>query len=382
MALDLEGCNHPFWIDEFGDPVAGMEEWQCNGRVELSDMGTFEDGIWTTGSDMWTDIQEWDSSGSLIEPFANWQIPNGTLTVRNYNDRPGITRLVMNIGVEVLAPVLWQATCVSGVEEPICEEGVPCPCKNGDVSYFMNAIFDGAPELEQMAFDMMDSDRIQVVWKNKGLIADNFIQTYKAVFPKYELYPRNFWNYDRPWVYDADMNFQFPAGVLPEVGWQEFAVHIDYPEGVVFNKTYYVTTTEPMPSVAAFREVEGKPKSTISVKEIKSGLKITWNDPPFKQIQKSGIQLKVYVGNSNNGYEEGNLGGDEIYYWIDSPAQIHKLLIPTENWLPLKTELLAAGFTEAKVLIVYRTIEGGDEATNEGAFMNRGHSDIVTIGLK
>ena len=176
----------------------------------------------------------------------------------------------------------------------------------------------------------------------------------------------------------------FPPGVLPEAGVQTVKFHLDAddPSGGYFTyKTYNVTTTEPMPSVAALKEVDGETKITIGVMEKKIGLKITWNDPDFKDIMKPGIQLRVYIGGNNGDYETGNLTDHEIYYWIDCPAQMHKLLVTSDAWESLKAQLIGHGFTEAKILIVYRTIEGGDDAADEGQFMNRGHSDLITIPL-
>jgi hypothetical protein len=92
--------------------------------------------------------------------------------------------------------------------------------------------------------------------------------------------------------------------------------------------------------------------------------------------------LRVYIGANDNGYETGNLGGHEIFFWIDCPAQMHKLLIPKSDWDAFKQQLIDYGFTEAKLMIVYRTIEGGNDAADEGQFFNRGHSDIVTIPLQ
>ena len=85
-----------------------------------------------------------------------------------------------------------------------------------------------------------------LTWEDKGLFADGFIQTYDTVFPKYVLYPMNFRDYNKPWITGADMTFQFPEGVVPEVGTNTMTVHIDAPEGVAFTKTYNVTATDSM----------------------------------------------------------------------------------------------------------------------------------------
>ena len=91
-----------------------------------------------------------------------------------------------------------------------------------------------------------------------------------------------------------------------------------------------------------------------------SGRYFQWNDPKFKEIMRPGIQLRVYVGGYARTVSEDMSQGipqnHDTVMWMDCPAQLHKMLIISERWNTLKADLLAAGYSEATVMIVYRTI--------------------------
>jgi hypothetical protein len=214
--------------------------------------------------------------------------------------------------------------------------------------------------------------------------------TYDMDLIKYRAYPMNFWDYDNPaWSGRgvADMYHVFKNAPLPEVGMNTVRIHIDAddPSGGYFvDKVYDVITHDKMPTVAATKEVDGETKVTIGAKEKRIGLKVTWNDPPFKEIMKPGIQLRVYIGGDDN----IGFGGHEMFYFIDCPAQLHKMLVTKDSWNSLKARLIDYGYPEARLAIIYRSLYDPPEDENgnlllhnQGSFWNRGHSDSLTIPL-
>jgi hypothetical protein len=470
MALNPNDC--PDW---FGP------QWQCNGRVELSDMGEFNGDQFVWNGLLADAIQAWDSNViTNSSPYREFQGNKGWLQIRNYatpDPAKVQTRVTATAGTKTFSPVLWSVTCIFDGQQGV---GDPNECPPGQEAFFMDATppagcdtqnnpyasdynlciedypqyatincagpnfcgydmstwndptpdsstpicatidqstgfaacgfelnryacQDGIPELgvlptmcttdwpvgnsdmnadpnvdicckqwtarmEQIDFAPVDPTGVTVRWVEKNLTAQQYAMPYTGKFPKYKLYPINFWDWPavgEGWVSDTDYLADF--FVLPDsTGLQHFEFMIN---GVVqATYAYVVTSLDPMPTVTATREVDGETKLTMHAKQIKGGLKITWDDPPFKDIQKPGIQLRVYVGaqTSNGGYER--------YYWIDCPAQIHKMLVPMDQWQELKDTLIADGFTEATISIVYRTM------TDD--FMNRGHSDPIIVPIQ
>ena len=398
--LDSDGC--PDWIDS--------SEWQCNGRVLLSGMGHFNGDTFIGDGPLWGDILAWDQPGNVIPPFKQFDITDGMMQMRSYaTESPANVRVRVNteLGVETYAPVLYDVTCISGVTDD------PQHCPNGQEAFFMDALepegcecnefgchddqditWDGQDpnhpcaqswksRMERIEFEPIDTARVTINWVEKGLVAQQYSRPWEAKFPKYKLYPINFWDWNRPWTTGTDYNADY--FVLPDnTGVQSFEVMVD---GVV-QKTllFNVTTLDPMPTVSATKETADGLKMKLRGKEIKSGLKITWKDPKFKEIQKPGTMLRVYIGNS------GAQSGYEHFYWIDCPAQIHKILVPMEDWQELKDKLIAGGHREAQIAIVYRTIDNNIWNHRDypdmfpynpewGQFMNRGHSDSITVQL-
>lgn len=387
-AVTMTWCSSAFALNPNDCPDWFGPQWQCNGRVELIDMGDFDqDDNFLANGDLWQDIMAWDS-GNVISPFKQFDIENGWMQIRSYaTPRPGeqnLTRISTQAGKQTFAPVLWSVTCIYDGEVGVDD---PNECPLGQEAFFMDADENAMSRMEEVEFESVDTAIVQVRWVEKDLTVDYYQRPWDAVFPKYKLYPINFWDWDRPWSPGTDYNADF-GYVLPDAtGLQHFEFIIN---GVV-EKTlvYNVTTLDPMPTVAATKETEYGSRMTIRAKEIKSGLKITWNDPKFKDIQKSGIQLRVYVGNAHtNGYANQY----ERFFWIDCPAQIHKLLIPMDKWQELKDSLIADGFSAAQIVIVYRTLDNDwfnhrdypdlfSYNPDWGLFMNRGHSDPIFVPL-
>lgn len=355
----------------YGDCPDFGPEWTCEGRVEFSDLATLdENGSVIPGGPLSDELNDW--SPVPIVPFHNFELNNGQFQVRRFPDGSGHVRVHNNIGLAVYQPRAWSVYC-NDVEQGCPEYNV------GKRQFFADFDGDGVPVYDQIMFTPIDVNRMTVTWENKGLIADSHFQSYLAMYTGYQLFPMNFWDFSHGFVDDSDMIFTFPMNVLPDLGVQTVKFHLDADDpsgGYAVYKTYNVTTTEPLPTVSVTKEVDGVTKITIGAVEKKIGLKITWDDPPFKDIMKPGIQLKVYIG--SNAWT--TLDGHEIYYWIDCPAQMHKMLIPSDSWNELKTALLNEGYTKAYVVIVYRTLETGG-GLDEGVFMNRGHSDPVEVPL-
>jgi len=409
MALDPGGCNHPFWFDENGNPVPGMEEWQCLGKLELTDIGYNFEGPEAEA------LLDWDMSGSVAAnpPFpGNFIFGGGTFEIRRFpaGVRDPYVRYRTKIGQEDFVPVYWKAQRVSGVQNPVCDPGVPCPCPDGQVSYFMNAVSPPGcvcdesnnwcadidpsdtsepcnqpwgPEMEAVFTPLPIEEVDQILWVDKGATAFKEQRESDATIPKYKLYPMNFWDYDNAWkeIY-YDFNGHFPPNILPEANSIQ-TIQFTMTDGTVHTREFSITETTPMPTVSATKLTEDGLKMTIRAKEIKTGLKITWDDPKFKEIMRPGIQLRVYVGaydRTASEYMSQDIPqSHETFMWIDCPAQLHKMLITSEHWNALKSELLAAGYTEATIMIVYRTIEYDENLGTE--YMNRGHSELITVLL-
>ncbi|CAB5134490.1 hypothetical protein D3OALGA1CA_3445 [Olavius algarvensis associated proteobacterium Delta 3] len=388
VAVMMTWCGAAFGMNPNDCPGWFGPQWHCNGRVELSDMGGFDDyDNFLADGDLWADIMAWDS-GNVIAPFKQFDIENGWMQIRSYaTPRPGeqnLTRISTKAGKQTFAPVLWSVTCIY---DGVTGEGDPNECPPGQEAFFMDADENAKSRMEEVDFEPVDPSVVQVRWVEKDLAVDYYERPYDGLFPKYKLYPINFWDWNRNWSPGTDYNADF-GYVLPDSpGLQHFEFIIN---GVV-EKTlvYNVTTLDPMPTVAATKETDDGLRMTIRAKEIKSGLKITWNDPKFKDIQRPYIQLRVYVGNAHS---NGLANQYERFFWIDCPAQIHKLLIPKDKWQELKDSLIADGFTEAQIVIVYRTLD--NDYWNHldypdlfpfnpewGLFMNRGHSDPIKIPL-
>jgi len=308
-------------------------------------------------------------------------------------------RVTNSIVKEILTPVLWKVQCVSGVADD------PGTCPDGQLAYFMDATPpDGcvcdengcgdpvdpgdpcnqywSPRLERASFAPVEIDQIyEIRWVEKDIIALKERRDSDMVLVRYELYPINFWNFENPYEeYYREVNAHFPYNVLPDANTVQ-TIRYTMASGVVVEHQFNITDTSPMPNVSATKMTEDGIKATIKSKETKSGLKIVWNDPKFKEIMKPGIQLRVYVGNLEHAnYMDADTPSNlETFMWIDCPAQLHKLLIPTHAWNAFKDRLLAAGHSEADIMIVCRTIE---EDSNFGTvYKNRGHSEIITIPL-
>jgi len=452
MALNPNDC--PDW---FGP------QWQCNGRVELSDMGHFDGDTFIWDGPLAAGIQGWGSGSEDLTPTREFQINKGWLQIRNYatpNPAKVQTRVTATAGTKIFIPVMWSVTCIDSNMCPGNQEAFfsdvsvpPEGCNSQDSPYmdynqciadfpqyaqtsdncagdeqFCRYEADGTPtcadfssegellcgypdnewnclvgdnaghgpkcfepvfwnktdptmnadqgvdpcckmfttRFEEASLEPVDPTGVTVRWVEKNLIAQQYAMPYTGKFPKYELYPMNFWNW--PAVgqgWDSNTDYLCDFFVLPDsTGLQHFEFMIN--GEVKATSAYDVTTLAPMPTVKATKEVEGETKFTMNAKQIKGGLKITWDDPPFKDIQKPGIQLRVYVGAATTGYER--------FFFIDCPAQISKMLIPMDQWQELKDALIAEGFTEASIGIIYRTM-----ATD---FMNRGHSDPIIIPLQ
>lgn len=375
-------------------------------------MGHFEGNTFVGDGPLWADIMEWDMSGSMAanQPYKNFVVNTGSFQIRHYPvpspDRI-LARVTTSAGVRTMVPALWQVQCISGIvdQQETVDQNV---CPDGQVAFFMDAqppegcICDETgcgdandpnnpcnslwpPRMEQVAFDGLPAEDISVRWVNKGVQATVYYMDYVAKFPKYNLYPINFWKYPDSWSAGTDLLFDFPISAgLPETGVQTLEASIAGVQDPYILK-YNVTTLDPLPTIAATKETDDGIKTTILAKEIKAGLKITWDDPLFKQIQKPGIQQRIYIGSERPKYE--------YYYWIDSPAQLNKILIPINEWNELKQRLISEGFTRAVVSIIYRTIDNdfwNNQAYPEmfpydpayGVFMNRGHSDLIYIDLE
>jgi hypothetical protein len=212
---------------------------------------------------------------------------------------------------------------------------------------------------------------MNLTWINKNAVASSMVdQTQEMKNVPYQLFPMNFWSYSNQWQTSKGLNFYFPS-VIPDVGEQTFK--LTYDTNKILELKFNVTDTRPMPIVALERVTKvGVTKTNINGKVIKDGYKLTWNDPAFKEIMIPGIELRVYVGS--------NEPNPEIFYWIDCPSQMSKLLIPTADWDALKTKLLAAGYVQAKILITYRL--NVTDPNLKSIYTNRGQSDPITVLLQ
>jgi hypothetical protein len=288
MAIDPSGC---FYIDEFGNEVAMNfgPGWVCEGRLEFSDLATIdENGSVIVGGPLSTEVMEWHSGAGFdpmsIMPFHNVDIDDGSFQIRHYSDGTNSVRVNANVGMVVYTPQIWSAYCN--------DVDAGCPEYNVGVrQFFGNFDVDGVVEFDEYQRTLIDPNRLTVTWEDKGLVADTYIQTYDMNYVKYKLYPINFWDFENAYIENggADMVHAFNTSVLPDVGVQTVKFHLDAndPSGGYFTyKTYNVTTVEPMPTVAATKEVDGVTTIKIGAKEKKIGLKVTWNDPPFKDIMK------------------------------------------------------------------------------------------------
>lgn len=452
MALNTNDC--PDWMAQQG--------WQCNGRIELSDMGHFSGDLFVwNNTDLITSLEAWNGPLDNLTPTREFQVNKGWLQIRNYatpDSNKVQTRVTVTAGVKVYAPVIWSVTCVSGDPNGSCPDGqetffmdaeAPAGCFPNEFGQYtdqqqcmteypayanmqndcemqpeycgrdennvplcgdcndsgaqMDCTVNPGPQLcndelvptgwnpadpdmnadplvdpccklwpnrfEQVSFDPVDPTGVTVRWVEKNLTAQQYVMPYIAKFPGYALYPTNFWVWPDVGEWSEGVDYLADFYVLPDsTGPQNFEFMID---GVVQETVQYnVATLDPMPTVSATKEVDNETKFLIHGKEIKGGLKITWNDPPFKDIQKPGIQLRVYVG----AYSPGQTY--ERFFWIDCPTQIHKMLVPMDQWQEMKDVLLATGATEASIAIIYRTMN------NDFSFMNRGHSDSILIPLQ
>ena len=212
---------------------------------------------------------------------------------------------------------------------------------------------------------------VNLTWINKDAVASSVVdQTQEMKNVPYQLFPMNFWSYSNLWQTSTGLYFYFPS-VVPDVGEQIFRLTYDTNKILVLK--FNVTDTRPMPIVALERVTKvGVTKTNINGKVIKDGYKLTWNDPAFKEIMIPGIELRVYVGSN-----DPNL---DIFYWIDCPSQMSKILIPTADWDTLKVKLLAAGYTQATIFIAYRL--NVTDPIFKSTYTNRGQSDPITVLLQ
>ena len=394
--LDTDFCNK--WQ---------VDGWQCLGKLTLESMGEFNpDGSFNWNGPEAAELLAWAAMtpNGVDTPYRQFNVNGGTFSLRHTSEGAYV-KVMTEIGEEIIGNEIVKANCF---DPNMCGEGIgyfvtPMPPEGCDGEYVENAqeCVDAAPELYpdgwfnprddhplpccriwpnrpvKLYFNPVSNDDVaEVLWVEKNAIGNGKRVNSDGIFPKYKLYPINFWDFDNAWekVYE-EYYVTFPLGMTPEADSVQ-TMRFTLTNGDVIDRQYRISDVAPMPVVSATKETVDGTKITINAKEKKIGLMITWNDPPFKEIMKPGIQLRTYIG---NGLVVDDVQVDRFFF-IDSPTQMHKILVPKSNWVAFKDELLAKGHTEADMILMYRT-NIFDEEFNTN-YQNRGQSDVVAIPLQ
>ena len=322
FALNTDACNDEFWHDP---NVVGA----CIGKLELDDMGSFDsNNAW-----VWDPAFEAEFGAWGVHP-EDWQtrhaptrgiaIQWSSLDIKRYASQDDYTRVMGGLVNSERVPRIWR------VEGPAGEQ----------TGYFVGdylapeGCFEGwEPECQDLWIDLQFDDNgaplnredvISIRWVERDALADigRVPELYKSV--PYQQFPRNFWNFDRDYRSDVTWYNNF----APEVGFpadnELVTIEYTFANGEVHTHEYRVPDTRVMPQVTIETvNKEDVARTTFKGKVMKDGLKIRWNDPPFREIMRPGIELKVFVGNY---LPRNSTTGTDIFHWIDSVNLVIHLL--------------------------------------------------------
>ena len=252
------------------------------------------------------------------------------------------------------------------------------------------------PQRETKILSEFSPDRIEkIVWEETGEEVSGtqaYVNQGHITGMNYSLYPDNKWKQSYDLNY-REIVFQFPSGMRPEVlGVQTITMYYD--NGKIKQFKFDVKNLDPMPVVPATvvetqtvytksgKMVKGLSdvQTTIDnmkTRELDTGeLVIQWAEPDL--ALRGGLQLRVYVGaDFSSSINDPNYM--EEFLWIDCPVQIGTVVIPTDQWSILKSQIEAKNQTEAKIFLSYRHISWSDEFQTTS--MNRSYSSTISYPI-
>ena len=390
LALHTDACNHDFWHDP---NVVG----NCIGRLQQEDMGDFNDetGAWEWNPDFVAEFGSWGhiANGDVLDwqiryaPFKGIVIEGSSFDIKRYYDGREYSRVNGSYIDATSEPRIWRVEGPNGEQNGffVMDLMPPQGCDPGNANWG-----DPNDPCNQVWIDVQFNthgtqleyaDVVSIRWVEKDVFAtiERDVETIK--YGNYSKYDGNllfnFWKYS-DWEPGVTWYNKFPDGLLPEAG-EIQTVEYTFANGEVHTLQYIVPDTRVMPQISIETvNKEDVARTTFKGKVIKDGLKIVWNDPPLRDIMVPGIELKVYVGRQGP-WEGQQAEGDFDFLWVDVPSQMHKLLVPMDEWNSIKDALIAKGETEAVVRIIYRI--RGDNPDLGTSWSNRGYSELISIPL-
>ncbi len=379
----------------------------CLGKVEISDLGTFNPNgsfTWANNTPLMADLDSWMSISTSTwrddhTPTQAVQPTYSRFDVRTFPDGRRDSRIVYQGGLVQSIPQIWKVTAPDGAETgPYfmvwwnppegCIDWSQPECNNPSTTFPMENI---------LANSFKASDFTGVSWN--GLTA-GVMGGYKSdyVFLKY----------------DTDSNELFDTGygtrqTEPEIYFAPFAavpaepgpqtVNFSMIDGTSFSLTFDVPSVEVMPTVAAKSYYEalvaedkkgkkGKSKSKKKVKatletvevdnltarELEDALVIQWAEPEGA-LNRPDMRLRMYVGDNwnlpNGSYEY------DTFIFADCPVQTGTVVIPAYIWQPFKTKMRDdIGYSDVTVAGMYR-YQSGDEIGSH----NRGYFEGIKFPI-